>query len=308
MTRAASPDHAAHDELLLARFFGDDLGERERRQAVDLVASCPDCATFVADLEAISGATAALPVPPRPRDFSLTEADAARLRRGRATRLFGWLGRTRALGGSMAAVGLAGFVVVGALSLTAMTATSAPAAAPNAPEFNAAAPDSGAGTGDRANLQTQSTAHGNGGDDSVTDAHASPAVGLATTIASPLLRSEGPLALGTASGGPTALPTAGPVVGFGPSAAPVAAGPSAAPSARPPAGDNSDGTNEQGTGKVAAIASEGPVASKGVEAPGSVSEPQDWRGALMVAFAALMALGLVVLLASPLISRAARRR
>ena len=299
MTRAAPPDHAAHDELLLARFFGDDLGERERRQVVDLIASCPDCALFVADLEAIAGATGALPVPPRPCDFALSEADAARLgRRSRATRLFGWLGRTRALGGSMAAVGLAGFVVVGALSLTAMTATSAPAAAPNAPEFNAAAPNSGAGTGDRTDLQTQATDHGNGGDDSVTDAQASPAVGLATAIASPLLRSGGPLALGTASEGPTALPTAGPV-GYGPSAA---------PSARPPAGDNADGTNEQGTGKVAAIASAGPVATTGVEAPGSVGQPQDWRGALMVAFAALMALGLVVLLVAPLISRAARRR
>ena len=109
--------HAKHDELLLARLYGGDVDELERARALDLVAACEECAGFFADLGAIATATAAMAVPPRPRDFTLSEADAARLRRrSNGGSLLGWFGWTRALGSSMAALGLVGVVALGALS------------------------------------------------------------------------------------------------------------------------------------------------------------------------------------------------
>ncbi len=117
MHRNSTTPHANHDELLLARLYGGDVNERERAHALELMAACEECAGFFADLGAIATATAEMAVPRRPRDFTLTEADAARLRRrsnGRS--LLGWLVRTRALGGSMAAIGLVGVVALGAVS------------------------------------------------------------------------------------------------------------------------------------------------------------------------------------------------
>jgi hypothetical protein len=109
--------HATHDELLLARLYGGDVDGQDRARALDLVAECEECAGFFADLGAIATATAAMAVPPRPRDFTLSEADAARLRRrSNGGSLLGWFGWTRALGGSMAALGLVGVVALGALA------------------------------------------------------------------------------------------------------------------------------------------------------------------------------------------------
>jgi hypothetical protein len=42
--------------------------------------ACAGCAALLGDLEAIRGALPALPVPPRRRDYRLTDEDAARLR------------------------------------------------------------------------------------------------------------------------------------------------------------------------------------------------------------------------------------
>jgi hypothetical protein len=124
MSRPTS-NHAGHDEILLARLFGGDVDERERTRALDLIGSCPDCAAFYADLRAIAQATSSLPVPPRPRDFTLTEADAVRLRPARKSWLAGWAGRSRLLGSSMVALGALGIVFVGTLSaLTPATPTS----------------------------------------------------------------------------------------------------------------------------------------------------------------------------------------
>lgn len=117
MDRTAAT-HATHDEMLLARLYGGDVDERERRRALDQIASCQDCANVFVDLGSIAVATAALPTPPRPRDFTLTEADAARLgRRSIGGAIFDWLGRTKALGGSMVAAGLIGVVFVGVISV-----------------------------------------------------------------------------------------------------------------------------------------------------------------------------------------------
>jgi hypothetical protein len=125
MDRTPLASHAGHDELLIARLYGDDVTERERTRALELVADCRDCADLFADLGAIAEAQAELPIPTRPRDFMLTEVDAARLKPRRRSRMaiFG-LGLRRSLGGSLAALGLAGLVLTGATSLLSQTATS----------------------------------------------------------------------------------------------------------------------------------------------------------------------------------------
>lgn len=71
--------HADHDPLLIAALLDRDLTGFERTAAESRVASCRLCAALHADLVALSGATQGLPTPARPRDFSLTTADATRL-------------------------------------------------------------------------------------------------------------------------------------------------------------------------------------------------------------------------------------
>jgi hypothetical protein len=94
------------------------VNDRERARALDLLGECEDCATLFADLGATADATAALPVPARPRDFSLTEADATRLRRARRGRgLLSALRRTRAIGSSLVAIGLVGLVATASVGI-----------------------------------------------------------------------------------------------------------------------------------------------------------------------------------------------
>jgi hypothetical protein len=114
--------HDKHDAMLIARLYGGDVSERERETALALVSDCGDCAQLFADLSAISNATRLLPTPPRPRDFALTEADAARLGRPAGTRRFGWSGLRRSLGGALAALGLVGVLLSGTSSLINPTA------------------------------------------------------------------------------------------------------------------------------------------------------------------------------------------
>ena len=124
-----SAAHAAHDELLLARLYGGDLEGRERERALELAASCERCAAVLADFAAIAAATVALPVPPRPRDFTLSPARAAALRRrrrpltGLRAVVFSW-GPVRSLGASMVAAGVAGILAVGFLSTLGQAGTS----------------------------------------------------------------------------------------------------------------------------------------------------------------------------------------
>ena len=70
--------HANHDESLVVRLYGNDVDSEERSRALDLLAGCEECAALFADLGQIASATAALPVPERPRDFMLTPAAPVR--------------------------------------------------------------------------------------------------------------------------------------------------------------------------------------------------------------------------------------
>jgi hypothetical protein len=140
----AAADHATHDELLIARLYGDDVDDRERARALELVAGCDECSTLYADLGAIAQATTALPLPSRPRDFALTEADAARLRprRGVRARLLA-IARRRSFGGALVALGFSGLVLTSALSMlgTAPTLMSSNGRYAAAPAVGAASSD-----------------------------------------------------------------------------------------------------------------------------------------------------------------------
>src|SRR2546430_200620 len=81
------PAHEAHDPVLIASLADDSLTASERTAAMELAATCPECAELLADLRSIMAATAALPIPARTRDFRLTEEDARRLRPGGWRRL-----------------------------------------------------------------------------------------------------------------------------------------------------------------------------------------------------------------------------
>ena len=146
MDRTAA-SHSNHDELLIVRLFGGDVDDHERAIALDLLGECEDCAALFADLGATADATAALLVPARPRDFTLTEADAARLRKARrGLGFFSALRRTRALGGSLVALGLVGIVATASLGILGGTAGTSGAASGDYRLANEAATAAPAGT------------------------------------------------------------------------------------------------------------------------------------------------------------------
>lgn len=117
-----SSRHDRHDVLLIARFYGGDVSDAEREQAVALVGGCEECAALFADLGAIAATTRQLPTPPRPRDFTLTEADAARLTRSAGSvRRWSWPVLRRSFGGALTAIGLVGVLLSGGSALLGPT-------------------------------------------------------------------------------------------------------------------------------------------------------------------------------------------
>jgi anti-sigma factor RsiW len=94
MTEPSKPaiqrDHAVHDPTWMAALASrdPDLSTADRTSAEAALASCGACADLFAELVAVSTAIPSAAIPARPRDFTLTAADAARLRR-RGVR--GWL-------------------------------------------------------------------------------------------------------------------------------------------------------------------------------------------------------------------------
>jgi hypothetical protein len=116
------PDHQAdHDPLLLAAYAAGDAEGEDLARARDLVATCDECAALHHDLRAIAAALPAVPAPARTRDFRLSPEQAASLRPAGWRRLLAPLAGPRfafaaPLGGSLAALGLAGVLVAGAFS------------------------------------------------------------------------------------------------------------------------------------------------------------------------------------------------
>jgi anti-sigma factor RsiW len=272
MDLTAPTAHAGHDELLIARLFGGDVDQTERAQAVDLMAGCPECAALFADLGALVDANAAMPIPPRPRDFTLTAADAARLRRKPHfwSPIFG-AGLRRSLGSSLAALGLAGALLTGVASVLGGSATSAPIEL--TADQNAQAP--------------------------VAAAAASPASGATTAGGEPR-----PGAIGAGPSGSTAAPALGPAA----SPVPAASGREAGNPGAPPPAESSASTDMQlnAASPIAFAGGEnGTSGTKSATTNGAVSQSgMDARLLWLGGFVALFGIGLAI----ALLPRLPRRR
>ena len=129
---------ASHDLELVARAAAGDLAAGEAMAAHERLATCEPCAELAADLRSIAAATRDLgsaatwaATTAAPRDFRLTEADAARLRRrpflGVGAALVWIGGRARGLGGVLATLGLVGLLVSAGLPALFGGAAGAPA-------------------------------------------------------------------------------------------------------------------------------------------------------------------------------------
>jgi len=137
-TDPVDPTHTGHDLLVVAK-----AADRGGHLPPEL-AACADCQRLHADLLIVRAALPTAAVPTRPRDFSLTPADAARLRRT------GWRGWLAGIGGSrdvvtrplaigLTTLGLAGLLVAGLPSVLPQAAGTAAG-----PAIEAASPADGA--------------------------------------------------------------------------------------------------------------------------------------------------------------------
>ena len=116
---SASP-HAVHDLTLIAAMAArtPDLTEVQTAAAHDLLAACDACTSLLADLVAIQTVLPTTSTPTRPRDFTLTAGDAARLRRDGWRRFLGLIGSardnvTRPLAVGFTSLGVAGLLLAG---------------------------------------------------------------------------------------------------------------------------------------------------------------------------------------------------
>jgi anti-sigma factor RsiW len=110
--------HAAHDRVRIANLVDRSVSEAERIAGEEQLAACRDCAQLLEDLLALSAATKALPTAARPRDFTLTPADAVRLRVRGWRRLLAWFGSSRDAFSRPLAIGLSTLGLAGLLVAT----------------------------------------------------------------------------------------------------------------------------------------------------------------------------------------------
>lgn len=110
--------HAAHDRLLIANLIDRSVDEAERTRAEELLAACRECEQLYDDLVALSAATRSMAVPARPRDFTLSAADAERLRVRGWRRLLAAIGSSRDAFSRPLALGLTTLGIAGLLFAT----------------------------------------------------------------------------------------------------------------------------------------------------------------------------------------------
>ena len=115
MADSARSRHRRHDSLLIAAAVDRDSDVRPSLVQA-LLAACLECARLHADLLSLALALPAAATPARPRDFTLTEADARRLRPRGLRRWLGLIGTsrdtiTRPLAIGFTTLGLAGLLV-----------------------------------------------------------------------------------------------------------------------------------------------------------------------------------------------------
>jgi hypothetical protein len=144
--------HARHDLDRVAVLAGRpaDLDEREAAAARTQVAGCTACADLLADLVLLQATLPKSSTPARPRDFSLTPADAARLRTGGWRRLFGFVGSARDSFTRPLAVGLTSLGLVGLLVASVPSFIGGSGGAAMAPGGPAAATTDVAGAAEQA--------------------------------------------------------------------------------------------------------------------------------------------------------------
>ena len=119
---AAASDHPRHDPSLIAALAAreTDLDVRDAAAARDLVTRCTACRDLLADLVALQVALPMASTPARPRDFTLTDADARRLSGTGWRRVVGFFGSARDAFSKPLAVG---FTTIG---IVALVITAAP--------------------------------------------------------------------------------------------------------------------------------------------------------------------------------------
>jgi anti-sigma factor RsiW len=110
--------HAAHDRVRIANLVDRSVSDAERLAGEAQLTACRECAQLFADLLALSAATKALPIPARPRDFTLTPTDAARLRVRGWRRLLAVFGSPRDVFSRPLAIGLSTLGLAGLLVAT----------------------------------------------------------------------------------------------------------------------------------------------------------------------------------------------
>ena len=123
--------HASHDTLLVASLADHSPAGPERDRATALVERCSLCAGLHEDLVALSSATRAMPTPLRPRAYTLSPGDAARLRPGGWRRFIAGIGTardgfSRPLAVGLTTLGLAGLLVATVPSILTGSAGAAP--------------------------------------------------------------------------------------------------------------------------------------------------------------------------------------
>jgi hypothetical protein len=195
-------DHRTHQPLDIAALAAGDLEGDARVDAQRLVDSCTECRALHHDLLAIAHAARSepLPVPVRPRDFTLTASDAARLRNP-WRRALGWLAGpggavTRPLATGIATLGVVA-VVLSSTTLPFIGVASGPAAelgAQDAVQASAAAQEQApllapdASLGAQAPTGAGGESYGASGRNSTTDDRTKAADGFTdTTSPDPLL-------------------------------------------------------------------------------------------------------------------------
>jgi hypothetical protein len=170
MTEADHPtmpaEHATHDTTIVAALAARarDLDDHATESARAQVASCTACADLLADLVLLQTTLPATSTPTRPRDFRLTAADAARLRRSGWRKVLGFFGSardglSRPLAIGFTTLGLAGLLVATLPSM--FVAGGAAALSPVGAPVEQAAPAAGGAYGiDRMSMEAAGGASG----------------------------------------------------------------------------------------------------------------------------------------------------
>ena len=172
MADSARSRHRRHDSLRIAAAVDRDSDVRPSLVRT-LLATCLECARLHADLRSLALALPAVATPARPRDFTLTEADAERLRPRGLRRWLDLIGTsrdtiTRPLAIGFTTLGLAGLLVAtvpGALPGAFQGSAGSGAGAPKREIQSAAAPRGSA----IVNLGPQDTAGATGATDAGAD-------------------------------------------------------------------------------------------------------------------------------------------